>query len=47
MKGTVKRVKKGCDWVPGVVYVVSYKNEGSFDVDHLLDDYDEGSVKFL
>ena len=40
-------MKKGKDGVPGAVYIINYEEEGSYDVDHLLEDYKEGSVEIL
>ena len=45
--GKVKSVVRGKDGVQGTVYEVDYREEGVYDVDHLLEDYLEGSLSIL
>ena len=46
--GKVTRLKKGKDGKPGAVYVVYYNEEDEeYIVDHLYEDFEEGSVKIL
>lgn len=40
-------VVSGSDGSIGAVYQVDYKGEGVYDVDHLLEDYLEGSLSIL
>ena len=40
-------VVSGVDGHQGTVYQVDYKGEGVYDVDHLLEDYLEGSLSIV
>ncbi len=45
--GEVTAVLDGIDGEPGTQYSVDYRDEGNFEVDHLLEDYQKGDLKFL
>lgn len=44
--GEVTEVLDGEDGDPSCKYSVDYEDEGCVDVDHLLDDYLKGDLKF-
>lgn len=45
-RGKVIRLVKGTDGEPGCQYEVLYKDDDTYIIDHLLDDYKDGSIKF-
>lgn len=45
-KGTVLAVLDGEDGDPGTTYQVEYLGEGTYEVDHLIEDFEKGELKF-
>ena len=44
----MRRLLDGLDGQQGAVYEIQYEGDATmYEVDHLLQDYEEGSVKFL
>ncbi len=45
--GEVQEVLDGVDGEPGTVYEVDYRDDGSYRIDHLVEDFLKGDLKFM